>query len=851
MEKYALALEQEQITSEQVNPVLARMSPDRRESFKNRRKFWSQNQKPTSGDSTKASQSYFFKITGDLIERSDGNDYRAREALFSPCRCADDEAPAWGFRSYKIEAQLGGYADLYHPILEVKGVPVLYLPYLKMPIKDQRQSGFLPPTFTNDAGGSGNIYSQPVYFDLGRDLDATLSTDVFERRGTKLGVELRYAQREFSGWELNVEGIRDRKWVEDRDIREALLTDYFDDSPYCTNVIAKELAECRKRVRTRLGVPANTWRSSKSWRGSTILRPRVSFASRGEVLSDHRYVKDLKLSDAFQDALNNTTQANMFSTTSARLNYDGKSQYIGAYSGFGDNVLLPRSYQGYQKPLNGVFQTRMYKVVPGGRFTSPVYAQLMTEHRTLVENSMHRSNEYSTPQSLGDGQWQRAKVDFVSPLVTDSVIQVDHFTDFEARRINHAALDPSDSNIRSWRTGLTFNLPIDGMTEIPGWKSESTDSPESRAKRYFHHIMNWSVTFSARPSVVRRGPYGDVKDANGADLLFAGTDRKYYVSGNDDIGDPSDWMHPHQIVSFSTSHSWRAFSRNWIPKEGAKKVDPNTSGDYEDATKDLVTSDEKVVKETFRERARRELVESVDRSLNSLQDIVDPKNPNQIITKQYKRNDFDVVEPLRISSSISYDRVKEDLRRKAVASGQTDGLPEPWSEASLVANMAAYQFVLNADARYNIYKRYVGATNLSLQLPGFFSSSASLGYTILREAFENNGSLSFKLTNTRSVTFSTSLIPRISALVRLEEKSGDIPEAREKLYYRTVVALAYSSPSECWGLNFARSKDYGVDERAAVYTLQLGVVFGGASRSFSGLEKSILKEVREKQNTSS
>src|SRR5690606_11870078 len=142
-----------------------------------------------------------------------------RNALFTPCRCEPDESPALAFRADQVDAQVGGYADLHHPVLEIKGIPVLYMPYLKLPLKDRRQSGFLLPTVGYERR-SGNTFTQPVYFALGPAADATFTTDVFENRGTRLGLEYRIQQREFSGWDLRVEGIRDRLWMRDRALRE-------------------------------------------------------------------------------------------------------------------------------------------------------------------------------------------------------------------------------------------------------------------------------------------------------------------------------------------------------------------------------------------------------------------------------------------------------------------------------------------------------------------------------------------------------------------------------------------------------------------------------------------------------
>ena len=67
----------------------------------------------------------------------------AYEATWTPCNKAKDEEPALGFRADRIKAQEEGYVDLSHPVLIVKGIPILYILFLRVPFKSKRQSGFL------------------------------------------------------------------------------------------------------------------------------------------------------------------------------------------------------------------------------------------------------------------------------------------------------------------------------------------------------------------------------------------------------------------------------------------------------------------------------------------------------------------------------------------------------------------------------------------------------------------------------------------------------------------------------------------------------------------------------------
>ena len=52
---------------------------------------------------------------------------------------------------------------------------------------------------------NGFVYTQPVYFDLGEDKDATVTFDLFQKRGSRLGLQARYEMKEYSGFEINMD----------------------------------------------------------------------------------------------------------------------------------------------------------------------------------------------------------------------------------------------------------------------------------------------------------------------------------------------------------------------------------------------------------------------------------------------------------------------------------------------------------------------------------------------------------------------------------------------------------------------------------------------------------------------
>lgn len=76
-------------------------------------------------------------------------------------------------------------------VVRYKGNPVLYMPYLRLPIGNERLSGFLFPKISSSSRRGTGI-AVPYYFNLAPNRDATLTTTYFSKRGFHLQGEYRY-----------------------------------------------------------------------------------------------------------------------------------------------------------------------------------------------------------------------------------------------------------------------------------------------------------------------------------------------------------------------------------------------------------------------------------------------------------------------------------------------------------------------------------------------------------------------------------------------------------------------------------------------------------------------------------
>ena len=104
----------------------------------------------------------------------------------------------------------GDRVRVYSPSVRIKDVPVFYLPYASVSIKQRdRASGFLTPTF-GGSGEKGFRLSSAYYQTLGRSADVTLRNDIYTQRGIGIGADLRTRANSRSYFNLGFYTVNDR-----------------------------------------------------------------------------------------------------------------------------------------------------------------------------------------------------------------------------------------------------------------------------------------------------------------------------------------------------------------------------------------------------------------------------------------------------------------------------------------------------------------------------------------------------------------------------------------------------------------------------------------------------------------
>lgn len=125
--------------------------------------------------------------------------YRLSEATYSTCAPVAGRDPDWFARTtdlrldYDDETGTARDATLYF-----KGMPILYSPWMSFSLNHERKSGLLTPTFGSTSAG-GIEYTQPFYWNIAQNMDATIAPRFMAKRGTLWKGEYRYLQADYSG----------------------------------------------------------------------------------------------------------------------------------------------------------------------------------------------------------------------------------------------------------------------------------------------------------------------------------------------------------------------------------------------------------------------------------------------------------------------------------------------------------------------------------------------------------------------------------------------------------------------------------------------------------------------------
>ncbi len=120
----------------------------------------------------------------------------ARMLLYTACKAGRND---WDIRARDIQLDNSTNRGVArHSIVDVEGVPIIYLPYLSFPLSSARQSGVLFPEVGSNSR-DGAIIGVPWYWNIAPNQDATFQPTYYSSRGVDLSAEYRFLSSDDSG----------------------------------------------------------------------------------------------------------------------------------------------------------------------------------------------------------------------------------------------------------------------------------------------------------------------------------------------------------------------------------------------------------------------------------------------------------------------------------------------------------------------------------------------------------------------------------------------------------------------------------------------------------------------------
>ncbi len=125
----------------------------------------------------------------ERVEQQADGSLLLRDGVLTRCEPGDD---TWSLSTASVYIDPERrFATARNAVLRVEGVPVVYVPYFKFPVSDDRASGFLFPSIGR-SGDNGFDVSVPYYLNLAPNYDMTLTPRYLSDRGALLEAEARY-----------------------------------------------------------------------------------------------------------------------------------------------------------------------------------------------------------------------------------------------------------------------------------------------------------------------------------------------------------------------------------------------------------------------------------------------------------------------------------------------------------------------------------------------------------------------------------------------------------------------------------------------------------------------------------
>jgi LPS-assembly protein len=147
-----------------------------------------------------------YSLVGKRISRVSENVFIAEEAEYTTCK---DCPESWSVYGKMVKINVEDYVHVKGAMIKINGVNIIYLPHLILPIKNERESGLLFPSFSlfNREGVS---YQQPFFWAITKSADMTVTPSTWGRRGYGSDIEYRQLFGQEKWMNFNARVLQDK-----------------------------------------------------------------------------------------------------------------------------------------------------------------------------------------------------------------------------------------------------------------------------------------------------------------------------------------------------------------------------------------------------------------------------------------------------------------------------------------------------------------------------------------------------------------------------------------------------------------------------------------------------------------
>lgn len=163
-------------------------------------------------------------LEGEVIEKIGFKTYHIEDGWIITCKLPEGKKAPWSFAASDAIIEQDGYAKLKHARFRIKDVPVLYSPWLMLPSKNKRETGFLLPEISTGEN-SGFGFNLPFFWNISDSTDLTLYTQYFANRGYMPSLEFRYVTSPSD------KGLALGSYIND-DLSDPSETEYYEDTGF-------------------------------------------------------------------------------------------------------------------------------------------------------------------------------------------------------------------------------------------------------------------------------------------------------------------------------------------------------------------------------------------------------------------------------------------------------------------------------------------------------------------------------------------------------------------------------------------------------------------------------------------